>query len=167
MVQAHLATLTEPNDGMSLFVRERRIIRSLYERGIPKQTILELFRVIHRMIQLPDALDQLFIQEHFQWEEEKKMPYEMAFERRAREEGEAKGRAEGKAEGRAEGEAKGRTEGQVTMLILLLEQRFSSSLPGELAARIRETRDVALLEQWARLAFAVASIEEFRQKMQR
>ena len=39
MVQAHLATLAEPNDGMSLFVRERRIIRSLYDRGMPKQMI--------------------------------------------------------------------------------------------------------------------------------
>jgi hypothetical protein len=38
VVQAHLATLAEPRDPMSLFARERRIIRSLYERGFEKQT---------------------------------------------------------------------------------------------------------------------------------
>lgn len=78
------------------------------------------------------------------------MPYVMPFEQRALE----KGKAEGKA------------EGQAAMLILFLEQRFGSPVPEELVARIRDTRDAALLEQWARLAFAVASIEEFRQKIQ-
>jgi hypothetical protein len=72
--------------------------------------------------------------------------------------GEAKGEAKGKAEGKA--------EGQATMLILLLEQRFGTPLPEELATRIRGTRDTTLLEQWCRLAFAVASLEEFQQRMQ-
>ncbi|MGH7174152.1 MAG: hypothetical protein ACRELG_28115 [Gemmataceae bacterium] len=99
MVQAHLATLAEPDNAMSLFARKRRIIRGLYERGIPKQLVLELFRLINWMITLPEALEPLFIQEHLQWEEEKKMPYIAEFERRARQEGEAKGKAEGLREG--------------------------------------------------------------------
>jgi hypothetical protein len=78
------------------------------------------------------------------------MPYVTPFERRVHE----KGRAEGLA------------EGQAAMLILLLEQRFAAPLPEELTARIRAVRDAALLEQWARLAFAVASLDEFQQKMQ-
>ena len=61
--------------------------------------ILDLFRLIHWMIDIPEALEPLFIQEHFQWEEEKKMPYITPFEHRAQEKGEAKGKAEGKAEG--------------------------------------------------------------------
>jgi hypothetical protein len=103
LVQAHLATLAEPNDTQSLFVRERRIIRSLYERGLTKQTILELFRVIHRMIDLPKELASQFMHEHYQWEGEKEMTFMLDFEREAMERGEAKGEAKGKAEGLREG----------------------------------------------------------------
>lgn len=160
MVQAHLATLTE-KDAQSLFVRERRIIRSLYEGGMAKKTVLELFRLIHWMIALPQRLATQFIQEHFQWEEEKKMPYTFEFERVAMEKGEAKGKAEGEAKGKAEGKA----EGQAAMLLLLLEQRFGAPLPPELTTRIRATRDTTQLEQWAKLFFAVASLDEFQQQM--
>jgi hypothetical protein len=72
MVLAHLATLEQPNDALSLFARERRIIRSLYDRGMPKQMVLELFRLIHWMMDLPKELAEQFAQEHFQWEEEKR-----------------------------------------------------------------------------------------------
>lgn len=82
------------------------------------------------------------------------MPYVMSFEREAQE------------RGKAEGKAEGLREGQTAMLLLLLEQRFGSPLPEDLATRIRDTRDSALLEKWARLLFAVSSIEEFQQKMQ-
>ncbi len=99
LVQAHLATLEQPNDDLSLFDRERRIIRSLYERGMPKKTVLELIRLIHWMIALPKPLATQFIQEHFQWEEEQKMPYVDEFEEVARQLGEAKGKAEGLREG--------------------------------------------------------------------
>ena len=77
------------------------------------------------------------------------MPIVLDFEREAMERGEAKGKA----------------EGQAAMLLLLLEQRFGSPLPEEFAAHIRATRDTNLLEQWARLLFAVASLDEFRQKV--
>lgn len=86
------------------------------------------------------------------------MPYVMEFERRAREEGEAKGKAEGKAEGLS--------EGQAAMLLLILEQRFGSPLPEELVTQIRATHDTMRLKQWAKLLLAVASLDEFRQKMQ-
>lgn len=95
LVQAHLATLAEPNDALSLFGRERRIIRSLYERGLTKQTILDLFRVIHRMIDLPKELASQFMHEHYQWEGEKEMPFMLDFERETMERGEAKGLREG------------------------------------------------------------------------
>ena len=111
MVQAHLATLEQPNDNRSLFARERRIIRSLYERNIPKKTVLELFRLIHWMIALPQPLAAQFVDEHFQWETENKMPYILEFERLAQERGEAKGKAEGIAEGKAKGKAEGKAEG--------------------------------------------------------
>jgi hypothetical protein len=94
MVLAHLATLEAP-DELSLFAHKRRLIRSLYDRGMSKQVVLELFRLIDWMMTLPEALQPLFRQEHLHWEEDKKMPYVTTFERLAREEGKAEGLREG------------------------------------------------------------------------
>ena len=99
MVLAHLATLEQPNDDLSRFARKRHVVRSLYERGMAKKMVLELFRLIDWMITLPEALEPLFREEHHRWEEEKKMPYVTTFERLAREEGKAEGKAEGLREG--------------------------------------------------------------------
>jgi hypothetical protein len=153
MVQAHLATLEEPNDGMSLFVRERRIIRSLYERGMPKQTILELFRVIHGMIDLPEALEQQFIQEHYQWEEEKNMPIVLPFEIRAME----KGKAEGKAEGLR--------EGLLEAIELGLKLRFGAEGLQCLPA-VQQLADIEALRRVKQAIETAATLDEFRQKMQ-
>ncbi len=102
MVLAHLATLEAFDDG-SLFIRKRQVMRSLYERGMPKQMALQLLRLVDWMMTLPKSLEPLFQQEQALWEKEKQMPYITSFERLAREEGEAKGRAAGQAEGLREG----------------------------------------------------------------
>jgi flagellar biosynthesis/type III secretory pathway protein FliH len=103
MVLAHLATLEASGDEGSLFARKRQVMRSLYERGMPKQMVLELLRLVDWMMRLPQALEALFRQEHEQWEMEKQMPYITSFERLAREEGRAEGQAEGRAEGLRQG----------------------------------------------------------------
>ncbi len=153
MVQAHLATLAEPNDDMSLFVRERRIIRSLYERDMPKQMILQLFRVIHRMIQLPEGLDRQFVQEHNQWEEEKKMPIVLPFEVRARLEGKALGKAEGLREGLLEA------------IELGLKLRFGAEGLQCLPA-VQQLADIDALRRVKQTIETAATLDEFRQKMQ-
>lgn len=70
-------------------------MRSLYERGMPKQTVLELLRLVDWMITLPKPQELLFRQEHAQWEKEKQMTYVTSFERLAREEGQAEGLRQG------------------------------------------------------------------------
>jgi hypothetical protein len=103
MVLAHLATLEGADEGESLFARKRQVIRSLYERGMPKQTVLDLLRLVDWMMALPEPLAPLFWLEHTQWEKEKQMPYipsyVTSFERLAREEGEAKGHSDGLRQG--------------------------------------------------------------------
>jgi hypothetical protein len=103
MVLAHLATLGASDEEWSLFARKRQVMRSLYERGMAKQMVLELLRLVDWMMRLPKPQELLFRQEHEQWEKEKQMPYITSFERLAREEGQAEGRAEGLREGRREG----------------------------------------------------------------
>lgn len=65
-----------------------------------------------------------------------------------------------------EGKAEGWIEGQVAMLILVLERQFRTTVPEELASRIRSTADPALIKQWLDLAYAAASLQEFQQRMQ-
>jgi hypothetical protein len=99
MVLAHLATLEKPNDDESRFARKRQVIRGLYDRGLSKETVWELLRLIDWMMTLPEALEPLFRQEHDQWEKEKQMPYVTSFERLARQEGRQEGLREGLLEG--------------------------------------------------------------------
>jgi hypothetical protein len=63
-----------------------RLIKGLYERGLDKRQVRELFRLIDWMMDLPASLVPLFWQEMTQFEQEKCMPYVTSIERYAREE---------------------------------------------------------------------------------
>ena len=74
-------------------------------------------------------------------------------------EGEAKGKAEGEARGKAEGEAKGKAEGQALALLKILRHR-GLELDAAAELRIRETRDLALLDRWLERALEARTVEE-------
>ena len=103
--------------------------------------MLQLFRIIDWMMDLPELLEQLFKQEAEQIEQEKHMPYVTSVERLAI------------REARAE------------MLIRAVARRFQVTVPEDLAARIRATTEQTTLERWLDLAYAAASLEDFRNKM--
>lgn len=146
VTRAHLATMQTRHDPPSRHQGKVRLIRELYERGMSREDVLQLFRIIDWMMDLPEALEQLFKEEAEQIEQERHMAYVTSVERLAKEEG--------------------RIEGQATMLIRALERRLKTTVPEELAAWIRGTTDLAILERWLDLAFEVASLEEFRRRMQ-
>ncbi len=58
-----------------------RLVRELYERGMSRDDVLQLFRIIDWMMDLPEALEQLFKQEAEQIEQERHMPYVTSVER--------------------------------------------------------------------------------------
>jgi flagellar biosynthesis/type III secretory pathway protein FliH len=100
----------------------------LYERGIPQQDILNLFRFIDWAIQLPNDLKQQFWQELRDFEEQQHMPYitsveQIGFER---------------------GLQEGRQEGQYALILRLLTRRVGE-IPADLAAQI-EALPLARLE---------------------
>jgi flagellar biosynthesis/type III secretory pathway protein FliH len=68
--------------------------KGLYEGGLTKQDIVELFRLLDWMMQLPESLELAFRDEIRQFEEEKHMPYISSIERLGREEGRQEGRQE-------------------------------------------------------------------------
>jgi hypothetical protein len=52
-----------------------------YDRGYARQTILELFRVIDWMIQLPAGMEAAFLQDVYAYEENRQTPYVTSAER--------------------------------------------------------------------------------------
>ena len=105
-----------------------RLIRLMYDRGYDRKTILELFRVIDWMLQLPAALEVAFRQELFTFEETKKMPYVTTVERA--------------------GIEKGYRQGEVDLLLLLIENKFGADLAEDLRKRVA-LADSESLRRWS------------------
>jgi hypothetical protein len=64
-----------------------RLTRRLYEQGYDRQDILNLFRFIDWLMELPDALKQEFRSELAQYEQERQMPYVTSIEQMGIEQG--------------------------------------------------------------------------------
>jgi hypothetical protein len=141
ITRAQLAVLQTRQDPATRHAGKIRLIRELYDRGMSRDDVLQLFRLIDWMMELPEALGELFDREVERIEQEKHMPYVTSGERRAI--------------------RKERRE----ILILLLEQRFGSQFPAELRTRIEEATDAEKLKQWFQLALAATSLEQIQQQM--
>ena len=101
----------------------QRLVRA----GFTGDQIRQLFRLIDWLMDLPEELEKQLQQELTRFEEEKQMPYVTSIERFA----EKRGKAEGKAEGMAD------------TLLQILELRFTTAVPADLAAAVRAARDLA------------------------
>jgi hypothetical protein len=88
VVMAHLKTKETRNDAMARKEWKFKLTRSLYERGYERQDILNLFRFIDWILELPEDLTQSFRDELEQYEQEKQMPYVTSIERMGIEQGE-------------------------------------------------------------------------------
>jgi hypothetical protein len=102
VVMAHLKTKETRNNAPARKEWKFRLTRRLYEQGYERQDILNLFRFLDWMLELPEPLKQAFRTELAQYEQEQKMPYVTSIERMGREEGREEGRKEGRKEGREE-----------------------------------------------------------------
>jgi len=86
-VLTHLAALATRGDAEARYAEKLKLTRRLYERGLSKQLILELYRFIDWVLRLPEALELKYTDTIYQIEESKNMPYLSFVERR----GEARG----------------------------------------------------------------------------
>jgi hypothetical protein len=150
MVAAHLTSQETRGDGTRRYEGKLRIAKSLYRRGYGRQDILELFRLIDWMVNLPEAAEQEFKKEIQRFEEENRMPYVTSFERLARKEGISQGIAEGILQ-------KGRED-----VIEVLDVRFGE-VPSEVVEKINAIADPSLLKTLHREAIAIESLEQFRE----
>jgi hypothetical protein len=74
-VMAHLKTKETRNDAVARKEWKFRLTRSLYERGYERQDILNIFRFLDWMLELPEDLKRSFRDELAQYERERQMPY--------------------------------------------------------------------------------------------
>ncbi len=86
-VMAHLKTKETRNDAQIRKEWKFRLTRRLYEQGYERQDILNLFRFIDWMLELPAGLKQAFRTELEQYEQEQKMPYVTSIEQMGIEKG--------------------------------------------------------------------------------
>jgi hypothetical protein len=95
VVLAHLKTQETRPDAEARRSWKVRLVKGLYQRGLSPEQVRELFRLLDWMMDLPEALDNLFWQEMTRFEAEKRMPYVTSVERsalkRGQEEGERRG----------------------------------------------------------------------------
>jgi hypothetical protein len=87
-VMTHLKTKETRTDAQARKEWKFRLTRRLYEQGYERQDILNLFRFIDWMLDLPEGLKQAFRAELEQYEQERQMPYVTSIEQMAEARGE-------------------------------------------------------------------------------
>ncbi len=140
-----------------------RLVKGLYDRGLNRERVRQLFRVLDWMLALPPELEQSFRSELDRFEEERRMPYVTSIERLAREEGREAGREAGREEGRKKGRQEGRQEGLAEGLqdgiLALLETKFKK-VGAKHTRAIRAVREVDRLQALLRAAKRAETLDE-------
>lgn len=80
---APLKTKETRNNSQACKEWKFRLTRRLYEQGYERQDILNLFRFINWMMELPEGLEQMFWAELEQYKQERQMPYVTSIEQMA------------------------------------------------------------------------------------
>jgi hypothetical protein len=136
VILAHLAAQATRGDARARYEHKLRLTRRLYERGLPRQTIIDLYRFMDWLMRLPEDLELEYTDAVFQIEERLKMPYLSYVERR------------------------GERRGIARLLRDQLEQRFAPLSP-EVVRRLDEADEDQLLRWGARFADARSLDELF------
>ncbi len=153
VTQAHLATRATRDDASARREAKWCLVQQLYRRGWERQQVIDLFKVLDWMMQLPEELDKQLKRDLANFEEEAKMPYVSSIERIAIRDGLAKGLQQGLEQGLEQG----RLQGKVQLLSRQLARRFGD-LPGWAHQRL-ETATEADLDIWTDAVLSSDSIE--------
>ena len=137
---AHLTTLKNKHKPKQRYEGKIKLVKKLYQAGYSRKDILELFRLIDWIINLPKNWQTKFDQDLNEFEEERKMPYLTSIERSALERGEIK---------------KSRED-----ILEVLQIRFNS-VPESLINLVNEINDQQILKDLLRQAVITVSLTEF------
>jgi hypothetical protein len=124
------------------------LTRRLYDAGLDRNQILELYRLLDWLMRLPEGLEREYKEELREFERSRAMPYITSIERMGRE------------EGRQEGREVGRIEALRENILDVLEARFGP-VAAHLRDKINTSEDGSRLKGWHRLAVTCAALREF------
>ena len=158
IVLAHLTEIETRQDPLARQTWKLRLVKGLYERGLAKEDVQLLFRLIDWLMVLPTELQESFRDELYEYEMEKRMPYVTSIERMAEEKGLVAGRVEGREEGREEAREAERND-LLEIIAHGLSAKFGAA-GKKLAARVRKCRDIARLKAINRALITAKSIRE-------
>ena len=162
IVMAHLRTKSTTRDFTEREKWKWQLVRSLYERGLSKFDIINLFKFIDKMMTLPPNLQQNLESKINQYEEEKKVELLCVMEERGIEKGKKIGQQIGQQIGEKIGKQIGAKKTCRKNIIDLLELRFLS-VPETLVETLNNMEDLARLERLILKTFSVNSVAEFEE----
>jgi hypothetical protein len=149
---AHLKTLETRGNVATRQLWKIRLVKGLYDRGLNREQVIRLFRVIDWMMALPPIPQAKFQDEIDQFEKEKQMPFISPTEQSWLEKGVIKGRQEGRLEGIRQG------------IELALKSRFGQ--PGlELMPQVQAVTDPATLENVLALSWTTPDLDALRAQL--
>lgn len=138
VVMAHLKAQETRSDATGRFASKLAITRRLYDLGLEREDVINLFGFIDWVMSLPEELEQEFQQQLQQLEEERRMPYITSVER------------------------SGIRQGLLKGIFLGLELKFGNS-GNSLKPEISQITDVNLLEAILEGLKTANTMEELRQ----
>ena len=144
VVQAHLQAEATAGDPARRYQSKLQLIRSLYRRGWARQDILELFRVIDWLLQLPAALENQLWAEVQDHEEATQMRYVTSVERI--------GIQKGIQQGMEKGVEKG-MESQRRMLLRQVRRQFGETVAEQSAPVLEQIQQLLVLEDLGEALF--------------
>ena len=153
MIMAHLKTKATVSNLENRKLWKWTLVRGLFEKGYTRDDIVQLFRLIDRMMALTTELQQQFKQEVNRYQEERKMRFLSRIEEEAIEEGIQQG---------IQQEHQKTLQFGREIIIEILQMRFQE-VPPELNEALNKINDVSVLKQVHRQALIVNSISEFQQ----
>jgi hypothetical protein len=92
---AHLKALETRGDATARYTDKLTLVKSLYDRGLNREKVLRLFRLMDWMLKLPPVLRRQFAEDIDMYEKEKQMPLLSPTEQMWRDDGRQEGLLEG------------------------------------------------------------------------
>ena len=153
IVMAHLKTKATTGN---LSEREQwkwTLVRGLYERGLNKEQIVKLFKIIDMMMTLPEQLQQKLVKKINSFEEERKMPFISPTEQMAIERGKEIGKEIGALQ-----------NARNYIKTVLQARRGEVSL--EIIVSLSLISNLSILDEMLKLAVTVNSLNDFKQALE-
>ncbi|MEC4806417.1 MAG: transposase [Jaaginema sp. PMC 1079.18] len=145
IIAAHLETQKTRANPQQRYQAKLNLIKGLYRRGLGRQDILELFRLIDWIMALPEHQQTNFRQEIQRFEEKNRMPYVTSIERFAL----------------ARGESRGALLNSRESVLEVLQVRFEE-VPEAIAEAVNQIEDLEVLKGLLRQAITVATLADFQ-----